>query len=41
MDSEKGYVKDDSITLEVHVMAEAPHGVRLVTALTNPSYHSL
>ncbi|KAK2192630.1 hypothetical protein NP493_27g01010 [Ridgeia piscesae] len=27
MDSEKGYVKDDSITLEVHVMAEAPHGV--------------
>lgn len=26
-DSEKGYVKDDSITLEVSVKADAPHGV--------------
>lgn len=24
---EKGYVKDDAITLEAHVVAEAPHGV--------------
>ena len=30
MDSEKGYVKDDNIALEVHVVAEAPHGVRSV-----------
>lgn len=27
MDPEKGYIKDDSITLEVHVSADAPHGV--------------
>ncbi|XP_066139547.1 ubiquitin carboxyl-terminal hydrolase 7 isoform X1 [Euwallacea fornicatus] len=27
LDSEKGYIKDDSITLEVHVAADAPHGV--------------
>lgn len=27
LDPEKGYIKDDSITLEVHVTAEAPHGV--------------
>lgn len=27
LDPEKGYVKDDAITLEVHVTAEAPHGV--------------
>lgn len=27
LDPEKGYVKDDSITLEVHVTAEPPHGV--------------
>ncbi|CAK1596000.1 unnamed protein product [Parnassius mnemosyne] len=27
MDSENGFVKDDSITIEVHVVAEAPHGV--------------
>lgn len=27
LDAEKGYCKDDSITLEVHVNAEAPHGV--------------
>lgn len=27
LDPEKGYVKDDTITLEVHVTAEAPHGV--------------
>jgi ubiquitin carboxyl-terminal hydrolase 7 len=26
-DAEKAFVKDDSITLEVHVMADAPHGV--------------
>jgi len=28
LDAEKGYVKDDSITLEVFVKADAPHGVR-------------
>ena len=28
LDPEKGYVKDDSITLEVFVKADAPHGVR-------------
>ncbi|VVC96838.1 unnamed protein product [Leptidea sinapis] len=27
LDPEKGYIKDDAITLEVHVSAEAPHGV--------------
>lgn len=27
LDPEKGYIKDDKITLEVHVTAEAPHGV--------------
>ncbi|XP_018913775.1 ubiquitin carboxyl-terminal hydrolase 7 isoform X2 [Bemisia tabaci] len=27
LDPDKGYIKDDSITLEVHVAAEAPHGV--------------
>lgn len=27
MDPEKGYIKDDTITLEVHVSADAPHGV--------------
>lgn len=27
LDPEKGYIKDDAITLEVHVTAEAPHGV--------------
>lgn len=27
LDPEKGYVKDDSITLEVYVKADAPHGV--------------
>ncbi|XP_049818632.1 ubiquitin carboxyl-terminal hydrolase 7 isoform X1 [Aethina tumida] len=27
LDPEKGYIKDDSITLEVHVTADAPHGV--------------
>lgn len=27
LDPEKGYIKDDGITLEVHVTAEAPHGV--------------
>ncbi|XP_076275619.1 ubiquitin-specific protease 7 isoform X5 [Rhynchophorus ferrugineus] len=27
LDSEKGYIKDDAITLEVHVVADAPHGV--------------
>nr|XP_032519443.1 ubiquitin carboxyl-terminal hydrolase 7-like [Danaus plexippus plexippus] len=27
LDPERGYIKDDSITLEVHVTAEAPHGV--------------
>lgn len=28
LDPEKGYVKDDSIILEVWVAADAPHGVR-------------
>jgi len=28
LDAEKGYVKDDSITLEVQVKADAPHGFR-------------
>ncbi|XP_014235523.1 ubiquitin carboxyl-terminal hydrolase 7 [Trichogramma pretiosum] len=27
LDPEKGYIKDDTITLEVHVIADAPHGV--------------
>lgn len=27
LDPEKGYIKDDTITLEVHVSADAPHGV--------------
>ncbi|XP_044253293.1 ubiquitin carboxyl-terminal hydrolase 7 isoform X1 [Tribolium madens] len=27
LDQEKGYIKDDAITLEVHVVADAPHGV--------------
>lgn len=27
LDVEKGYIKDDTITLEVHVSADAPHGV--------------
>ncbi|CAG0923239.1 unnamed protein product, partial [Notodromas monacha] len=27
LDPEKGFIKDDSITLEVHVTADAPHGV--------------
>lgn len=27
LDPEKGYVRDDRVTLEVHVMADAPHGV--------------
>lgn len=27
LDPEKGYIKDDAIVLEVHVTAEAPHGV--------------
>ncbi|XP_065341533.1 ubiquitin carboxyl-terminal hydrolase 7 isoform X2 [Cloeon dipterum] len=27
LDPEKGYIKDDSIVLEVHVQADAPHGV--------------
>jgi len=27
LDPEKGFIKDDSITLEVHVVADAPHGV--------------
>lgn len=27
LDPEKGYIQDDTITLEVHVTAEAPHGV--------------
>ena len=28
MDPAKGYVKDDKVTIEVHVKADAPHGVR-------------
>ncbi|XP_026317622.1 ubiquitin carboxyl-terminal hydrolase 7-like isoform X2 [Hyposmocoma kahamanoa] len=27
MDPDNGFVKDDSITIEVHILAEAPHGV--------------
>lgn len=27
LDPEKGYIKDDTITLMVHVSADAPHGV--------------
>ncbi|XP_074039373.1 ubiquitin-specific protease 7 isoform X4 [Leptinotarsa decemlineata] len=27
LDPEKGFIKDDAITLEVHVCADAPHGV--------------
>lgn len=27
LDPERGYIQDDTITLEVHVAAEAPHGV--------------
>lgn len=27
LDPEKGFIKDDTITLEVHVVADAPHGV--------------
>lgn len=27
MATENGFVKDDSITVEAHVVAEAPHGV--------------
>lgn len=27
-DSSKGFIKDDSIILEVYVTADAPHGVR-------------
>lgn len=27
LDPEKGYIRDDAITLEVHVTADAPHGV--------------
>ena len=27
LDPEKGYVKDDKVTLEVQVTADAPHGV--------------
>lgn len=27
LDPEKGYIKDDCVTLEVQVTADAPHGV--------------
>lgn len=27
LDPEKGYIKEEGIVLEVHVTAEAPHGV--------------
>jgi hypothetical protein len=30
MDPDRGFVKDDRINLEVHVIADAPHGVRWV-----------
>lgn len=30
LDPNRGFVADDKITLEVHVKADAPHGVRLV-----------
>ncbi|XP_063543803.1 uncharacterized protein LOC134752142 [Cydia strobilella] len=29
LDPERGYIKDDAITVEVHVTAQAPHGVSL------------
>lgn len=32
-DPSKGYIKDDSIILEVFVTADAPHGVRYVATL--------
>lgn len=28
LDPDKGYCKDDKVTLQVHVIADAPHGVR-------------
>ena len=31
LDPERGYVQDDKVTLEVKVVADAPHGVRYVT----------
>lgn len=27
LDPDNGFIKDDSITIEAHVVAEAPHGV--------------
>lgn len=27
LDTDNGFIKDDSITIEAHVVAEAPHGV--------------
>lgn len=38
MDPEKGYIKDDSIVLEVQVVADAPHGVRLVVKMEEPTH---
>ena len=31
LDSSRGFVKDDAVTLGVRVKADAPHGVRYVT----------
>ena len=28
LEPDKGYIKDDKVTLQVHVIADAPHGVR-------------
>lgn len=30
VDPEKGYIKDDTLILEVNIAADAPHGVRYV-----------
>ena len=28
LDPDKGYSMDDKVTLQVHVIADAPHGIR-------------
>lgn len=33
LNPESGYIKDDTIKLEVLVMADAPHGVQFVLAI--------
>lgn len=34
LDPERGYVQDDKVTLEVKVVADAPHGVRYITLIS-------